>query len=88
MKFLIKQFSPASCYFLFLWVKIFFLAPYSQTFSLYDLPLKQQATFLSFIVIKLDLRGIGIDGENWIQLEKDRVQWRAFVNTVINLRVP
>jgi hypothetical protein len=38
--------------------------------------------------IKLDLRKIGIDGANWIQLAQDRVQWRAFVNTVMNLRVP
>jgi hypothetical protein len=38
--------------------------------------------------IKLDLREIEIDGANWIQLAQDRVQWRAFVNTVINLRVP
>jgi hypothetical protein len=38
--------------------------------------------------IKLDLREIGIDRANWIQLAQDRVQWRAFVNTVINLRVP
>jgi hypothetical protein len=29
--------------------------------------------------IKLDLREIGIDGVNWIQLAQDRVQWRAFV---------
>jgi hypothetical protein len=36
----------------------------------------------------MDLRGIGIDGVNWIQLAQDRVQWRAFVNTVMNLRVP
>jgi hypothetical protein len=37
--------------------------------------------------IKVDLREIGIDGTNWIQLALDRVQWRAFVNTVMNLRV-
>jgi hypothetical protein len=36
--------------------------------------------------IKTDLREIGIDGANWIQLAQDRVQWRAFVNTVMNLR--
>jgi hypothetical protein len=35
-----------------------------------------------------DLREIGIDGLNWIQLAQDRVQWRACVNTVMNLRVP
>jgi hypothetical protein len=38
--------------------------------------------------IKTDLRDIGIDGANWIRLARDRVQWRAFVNTVMNLRVP
>jgi hypothetical protein len=38
--------------------------------------------------IKMDLREIGIDGPNWIQLAQSRVQWRAFVNTVMNLQVP
>jgi hypothetical protein len=38
--------------------------------------------------IKMDLGEIGIDGANWIQLAQDRVQWRAFVNTVMNLQVP
>jgi hypothetical protein len=38
--------------------------------------------------IKLDLREIGIDGANWIQLAQDRFQWRACVNMVMNLRVP
>jgi hypothetical protein len=38
--------------------------------------------------IKMDLREIGIDVVNWIPLAKDRVQWRACVNTVMNLRVP
>jgi hypothetical protein len=26
-------------------------------------------------------------GANWIRLAQDRVQWRAFVNMVMNLRV-
>jgi hypothetical protein len=38
--------------------------------------------------IKLDLREIGWDGMAWIDLAQDRVQWRALVNTVMNLRVP
>jgi hypothetical protein len=37
--------------------------------------------------IKLDLREIGIDGANWIQLAQDRFQWRAFMNMVMKLRV-
>jgi hypothetical protein len=38
--------------------------------------------------IKMDLREIGIDGANWIQLAQDRVHWRAFASTVMKLRVP
>jgi hypothetical protein len=38
--------------------------------------------------IRMDLREIGIDGANWIRLAQDRVKWQAFVNTVMNLRVP
>jgi hypothetical protein len=38
--------------------------------------------------IKMDLREIGIDGANWIRLAQDRTRWRAFVNMVMNLRVP
>jgi hypothetical protein len=38
--------------------------------------------------IKMDLRGIGWDGVDWIELAQDRDQWRALVNTVMNLRVP
>jgi hypothetical protein len=35
----------------------------------------------------MDLREIGIDGANWIRLAQDRVQWRVFVNTEMNLRL-
>jgi hypothetical protein len=38
--------------------------------------------------IKIDLREIGIDGANWIRLTQDRVQWRAFMNMVMDIPVP
>jgi len=38
--------------------------------------------------IRRDLREIGWEGVDWIHLAQDREQWRALVNTVINLRVP
>jgi hypothetical protein len=38
--------------------------------------------------IKINLRETVIDGANWIRLVQDRVRWRVFVNTVVNLRVP
>jgi hypothetical protein len=37
--------------------------------------------------IRMDRGEIRIDGANWIQLAQDRVQWRACVSTVMNLRV-
>jgi hypothetical protein len=40
--------------------------------------------------IKMDLKRdrMGWDGRNWIEVAQDRDQWRALVNTVMNLRVP
>jgi hypothetical protein len=38
--------------------------------------------------IKMELREIVIDGANCIRLAQYRVQWRAFVSTVMNFRVP
>jgi hypothetical protein len=38
--------------------------------------------------IKMDLTEIGWDGMDWIDLAQDRDQWRALVNTVMNLLVP
>jgi hypothetical protein len=35
--------------------------------------------------IKMDLREIGWD---WMDLAQDKDQWRALVNTAMNLRVP
>jgi hypothetical protein len=37
--------------------------------------------------IKTNLREIGWDGMDWIDLAQDRDWWRALVNTVMNLRV-
>jgi hypothetical protein len=38
--------------------------------------------------IKMDLREVGLDGMDWIDLAEDRDRWRAYVNAVMNLRVP
>jgi hypothetical protein len=38
--------------------------------------------------IKMDLRGIGWDGMDFIDLAQDRDRWWALVNTVMNLRFP
>jgi hypothetical protein len=38
--------------------------------------------------IKMDLREIGWDGMDWIDLAQDRDQWWSLVNMVMNLQVP
>jgi hypothetical protein len=38
--------------------------------------------------IKIDLRETGCDGMDWVDVTQDRDQWRALMNTVMNLRVP
>jgi hypothetical protein len=38
--------------------------------------------------IKIDLKEIGWDGVEWIDLAQDKDKWRALVNKVMNLRVP
>jgi hypothetical protein len=53
-----------------------------------------QASILEIILpllldnIKIHLREVGWDGMDWIDLAQDRDQWRALVNTVMNLQVP
>jgi hypothetical protein len=37
---------------------------------------------------KVDLGETEWGGKDWIELAQDRDQWRALVNTVMNLRVP
>ena len=36
----------------------------------------------------MDLREVGCDLGEWIDLAEDRDQWRAYVRAVMNLRVP
>jgi len=37
--------------------------------------------------IKMDLKGRGCEGMDWIHLAQDRVQWQAVVSIVMNLVV-
>jgi hypothetical protein len=36
----------------------------------------------------MDLKEIGWDGVDWIDMAQDMDQWRAVVNMVLNLQVP
>jgi hypothetical protein len=36
----------------------------------------------------MDLREIGWDGVDWIDMAQDRDKWRVLVDTVLNLRDP
>jgi hypothetical protein len=38
--------------------------------------------------IKIDLREVGWDGMDRVDMAQDRDQWKTLVNTVMNLRVP
>ena len=38
--------------------------------------------------IKMDLREVGCDAGDWKDFAQDRVQWRVYVKTVMNLRDP
>ena len=38
--------------------------------------------------IKMDLREVGHDPEDWIDLAENWEQWRAYVRAEMNLRVP
>ncbi|KAJ4448897.1 hypothetical protein ANN_00289 [Periplaneta americana] len=37
--------------------------------------------------IKMDLREVGYDDRDWINLAQDRDQWRAYVRAAVNLRI-
>jgi hypothetical protein len=38
--------------------------------------------------IKMDLRKMVMYGSSWVRLAQDRLRWRTFVNTVMNLQIP
>jgi hypothetical protein len=38
--------------------------------------------------IRMDLGEVGLGDVDWIGLAQDRNRWRAYVNSILNLRVP
>jgi hypothetical protein len=65
-----------------------------QCITTYPVDLRERRTAKILVVDmspRMDLGEIGWDGVDWIDwidLAQDRDQWRALVNTVMNLRVP
>jgi hypothetical protein len=62
-----------------------------KTFLVFTVVVRETLTYgvkNGWTILKWILREIGWDGRDWIELAQDRDQWRALVNTVMNLRVP
>ena len=38
--------------------------------------------------IRMNIKEIGTNTRNWVDLAQDRDYWRAIVNTALNLQVP
>jgi hypothetical protein len=38
--------------------------------------------------IKMNLKGTGCEGEDWIHLAQDMGQWQASLNMTMNLQIP
>ena len=38
--------------------------------------------------IRMDLKELGINTRNWVDLAQDRNCWKAFVNAALELQVP
>jgi hypothetical protein len=53
-------------------------------------PTGRQQDVGGWVILKwiLQMSRMGWDGMDWIDLAQDSNQWRALVNTVMNLRVP
>jgi hypothetical protein len=51
-------------------------------------PRRKWMDVVNIMNIKTDLRDIGWNGMDWIDLAYDGDKWRALVNTVMNFRVP
>jgi hypothetical protein len=52
-----------------------------------DLPITFGFCYQSQLISEMDLKETGCENGKWIELAQDRVQWRALVLAVLNLRV-
>jgi hypothetical protein len=47
-----------------------------------------RVTITMIFKIKKDVRQTGWDGVDWTDMAQDRNQWKALVDTILNLQVP
>jgi hypothetical protein len=75
------------------WYLVKYEDNFTFTFTLYSMAVEDEKCTHHFSQAtwednEMDITETGFEGVDWMHLAHDRDQWRALVNTVMNLRIP